>query len=121
MEPAARGAVNEDQSLKLDAVVQNVRSHLYMERYVDNGAMTYSPFAARNEAAPCYWLESRQPCFDLVAVNAPTNRVSMFQAEPSRRLFEPDVRPQGVLFRVHPETSVMRITTADEHLQQRRR
>ncbi len=75
-----------------------------MERYVDEGAKNYSPFAARTEVAPQYRPRSDEPSFDLVTVNAPTDRVSIFQADPSKSLLEYYVRQHDVLFAVHPET-----------------
>ncbi|WP_112662112.1 IucA/IucC family C-terminal-domain containing protein [Microvirga flavescens] len=89
--------------MELAAVVQNAQALLYMERYVDEGAKTYSPFAGQTEAAPRYCPESDEPFFELVTVNAPRDRVSVFQAHPSPGLLEHFVRQQGVLFPVHPE------------------
>lgn len=40
--------------MKLDAVVQDPKALLEMERYVDGGAKSYSALAARTEAAPRY-------------------------------------------------------------------
>jgi hypothetical protein len=84
-----------------------------MERYVDEDAKTYSPFAAMTEVAPCYRPGSGQPFFSLVTVNAPKDRVSVFEAGPSTGLRERYIRPQGILFAVHPETWV---TAGIEHL-----
>jgi hypothetical protein len=90
--------------MKLDAVVQNHDALLEMERYVDAGAKSYSALAARTEAAPCYRPESSEPSFDLVAVNAPKDRVAVFHADPSPALVDQFVREHGILFAVHPET-----------------
>lgn len=40
--------------MKLDNVAEGNQAFLFMERYVDEGAKTYSPFAARSEVAPKY-------------------------------------------------------------------
>ncbi len=90
--------------MRLDAIRQADRALLHMERYVDEGAKNYSPFAARTEVAPQYRPRSDEPSFDLVTVNAPTDRVSIFQADPSKSLLEYYVRQHDVLFAVHPET-----------------
>lgn len=90
--------------MKLEAVVQDDQALLYMERYVDEGAKTYGPLAARTEAEPRFRPESDQPSFELVTVNAPPDRVAIFQADPSPGLLEHFVRPQGILFAVHPQT-----------------
>lgn len=90
--------------MKLETVINGEQSLLYLERYVDEGAKTYSPFSARTEAAPDYRPESDQPCFDLITVNAPKERVSIFEADPSPNLLDCYVRPHGVLFVVHPQT-----------------
>lgn len=90
--------------MELAAIVRGDQALLYMERYVDEGAKTYSPLAGQTEAAPRYWAESDEASFELVTVNAPRDRVSVFQADPSPGLLARFVRPQGVLFAVHPET-----------------
>lgn len=92
--------------LELTAVVQGDQALLYMERYVEEGARTYSPLAGRTEAAPRYRPESAVPSFDLVTVNVPWDCVSVFQADPAPALLHHFVRPEGVLFAVHPETWV---------------
>ncbi len=74
-----------------------------MERYVDEGAKTYSPYSARNEVAPRYQPRSGYPSFELVTVWAPHARVSVFEADPSKRLRDYYLRPNGVLFAVHPD------------------
>ena len=90
--------------MRLDAISQGDQALLYMERYVDEGAKSYSPFAARSEVAPQYQPRRGNPSFDLVTVCVPETRVSVFQADPSKSLLENYVRPDGVLFAVHPET-----------------
>jgi hypothetical protein len=93
--------------LKLDAIDQGDEAFLYMERYVDEGARTYSPFAARTEVEARYQPRSDNPSFDLPTVCAPQARVSVCQADPATSLLQHYVRPQGVLFAVHPETWVI--------------
>ncbi|WP_414473918.1 IucA/IucC family C-terminal-domain containing protein [Microvirga sp. M2] len=90
--------------MDLAAVFEGELALLYMERYVDEGARTYSPLAGETEASPRYRPERGAPSFELVAVNTPRDRVSVFQADPSPGLLQHFVRPQGVLFAVHPET-----------------
>ncbi|MEZ0171454.1 IucA/IucC family C-terminal-domain containing protein [Microvirga sp. TS319] len=90
--------------MDLAAVFQGKQALLYMERYVDEGARTYSSLAGQTEAAPRYRPERDTPAFELVAVDAPRDRVSVFRADPSPGLLQHFVRPQGVLFAVHPET-----------------
>ena len=55
--------------MKLDAIVPGDQALLYMERYVDEGAKDYSPFAARTEVAPEYQPRSHRTSFDLVTVH----------------------------------------------------
>ncbi|ACB96133.1 IucA/IucC family C-terminal-domain containing protein [Beijerinckia indica] len=90
--------------MKLESIIQKDQSLLYMERYVGKGTKTYSPFATRTEAAPCYRPESGQPSFDLFTVDTPRDRVSIFKADPSPNLVNHYIRPGGVLFAIHPET-----------------
>jgi len=90
--------------MKLDHVFEGDQALLYMERYVDEGTRTYSPFAAKSEVAPQYQPRSGRPSFDLIAVVAPESQVSVFQADPHNSLLEFYVRPDGVQFLVHPET-----------------
>ncbi len=90
--------------MELDHVFQGDPALLYMERYVDEGTRTYSPFAAKSEVAPEYQPRSGQPSFELVAVSVPKSQVAIFQADPKRSLLEFYVRPDGVRFLIHPET-----------------
>ena len=55
--------------MRLDAISQGNQALLYMERYVDEGAKSYSPFAARSEVAPEYQPRRGNPSFDLVTVS----------------------------------------------------
>jgi hypothetical protein len=90
--------------MKLDGILQGNQALLYMERYVDEGTRTYSPFAARSEAAPEYQPRSGRPSFELITVFAPQSQVSIFQADPQRNLLEFYVLSEQVRFLIHPET-----------------
>src|SRR5437867_12114781 len=89
--------------MKLDAVIED-RALCYMERHVNEGTKTYSPFAARSEAAAQYQPEGGSPFFDLKPVIAPADRVSVFDAGAPESLRNRFIRPEGILFAVHPET-----------------
>jgi hypothetical protein len=90
--------------MKLDGILQGNQALLYMERYVDEGTRTYSPFAAKSEAAPEYQPRSGRPSFELITVFAPQSQVSIFKADPRRSLMEFYVSPEQVRFLIHPET-----------------
>jgi hypothetical protein len=90
--------------MKLDDILQGNHALLYMERYVDEGTRTYSPFAARSEAAPEYQPRSGRPSFELITVFAPQSQVSIFKADPQRNLMEFYVSSEQVRFLIHPET-----------------
>jgi hypothetical protein len=90
--------------MKLDAILRNHTALLEMERYVDGGAKTYSEVAARSQAGARYRPEGGAASFDLVMLNAPKDRVAVFNADPSPGLIEHFFRKQGILFPVHPET-----------------
>lgn len=90
--------------MKLDDIRQGIDALIFMERYVDEATQTYSTFAAESEVAPEYRPRSDRPSFDLVTVITPRERVSVFQAAPETGLLEHYIRPEGVLFAVHPET-----------------
>jgi hypothetical protein len=90
--------------MKLDGILQGNHALLYMERYVDEGTRTYSPFAAKSEAAPEYQPRSGRPSFELITVFAPPSQVSIFQADPQRNLLEFYVTSEQVRFLIHPET-----------------
>jgi len=90
--------------MKLDAVIKEDRALGHMERYVNEGTKTYSPFSARTEATSQYQPESGRPFFDLMTVHAPKDRVAVFEADPAESLRNFFVRPDSVLFAVHPET-----------------
>ncbi|MBI3863806.1 MAG: short-chain oxidoreductase [Planctomycetia bacterium] len=90
--------------MQLDDILQGDPALLYMERYVDEGTRTYSPFAAKSEVGAEYQPRSSRPSFDLVTVVAPRARVALFQAGPQRDLLEFYVQPEEVRFLIHPET-----------------
>lgn len=89
--------------MKLPKIRHGDRAFLYMERYVDEGTKTYSPFAARSEVAPPYRPRSSQPSFKLVSVMAPRSAVSCFEADPPTALRDFYIRPQETRFHIHPE------------------
>src|SRR6266480_3034791 len=89
--------------MKIDDVLRGNDAFLYMERYVDEAAKTYSPFAGKSEVAPQYQPRSDRPFFELTTVHAPINRVSVFRADPMKSIWERYVRSEGVLFAIHPE------------------
>ena len=90
--------------MKLDDILHGNDAFIFMERYVDEAVRTYSPFAGKSEVAPEYQPRSDQPSFELVTIYTPTSRVSVFEADPTESLRQHYVRPEGVLFAVHPET-----------------
>jgi hypothetical protein len=90
--------------MKLDGILQGNQGLLYMERYVDEGTRTYSPFAAKSEAAPEYQPRSGRPSFELITVFAAQSQVSIFKADPNRNLLDFYVQPGQVRFLIHPET-----------------
>src|SRR5437867_3638765 len=92
--------------MKLDGIRQGDQALLYMERYVDEGTRTYSPFAAKSEVAPEYRPRSGRPSFELVTVFAPESQVSTFEADPARALRHFYLPPGEVRFLIHPETWV---------------
>ena len=47
--------------MKIDDVLQGQDAFIFMERYVDEAARTYSPFAAKSEVAPEYRPRSDRP------------------------------------------------------------
>src|SRR5438094_878052 len=93
-----------ERSMKLDGILQGDPALLYMERYVDEGTRTYSPFAAKSEVAPQYQPRSGQPSFALIAVFAPQSQVSIFQADPQPTLRDFYLQSAKVRFLIHPET-----------------
>jgi hypothetical protein len=90
--------------MDLEDILQGNQALLYMERYVDEGTRTYSPFAARSEASPEYQPRSGRPSFELITVFAPQSQVSIFLADPQRNLLEFYVQSGQVRFLIHPET-----------------
>src|SRR5437764_10325105 len=90
--------------MKLDDILQGNDAFIFMERYVDEAAKTYSPFAGKSEVAIEYRPRSDRRSFELVTVHAPRNRISVFEADPTDALREHYLRPEGVLFAIHPET-----------------
>jgi hypothetical protein len=90
--------------VQLDSIRQEGLALLYMERYVDEGTRTYSPFAAKSEVAPEYRPQGGRPSFELITVFAAESQVEIFQADPHRSLRDFYVRSGEVRFLIHPET-----------------
>src|SRR5206468_7846803 len=90
--------------MELSEILRGDQALPYMERYVDEGTRTYSPFAAKSEVAPEFRPRSERPSFALIAVRAPKDRVSVFQADAQRSLRDFYVQQDEVRFLVHPET-----------------
>jgi hypothetical protein len=91
--------------MKLQTVIEGGSNPLlYMERYVDEGAKTYSTLSARTEADLAYRPEGDAPSFNLVTVNVPNDETSVFQADPAPELQRHYLRDGFVLFAVHPQT-----------------
>jgi hypothetical protein len=92
--------------MKLDDILQGNQAFLYMERYVDEGTRTYSPFAAKSEGAPEYQPRSGRPSFELITFFVPQSQVSIYQADPQKSLLEFYIPAEQVRFLIHPETWV---------------
>ena len=90
--------------MKLDDVLNGDAALLHMERYVDEGARSYSRFAGKSEVAARFRPRTGWPSFELVTVIVPPERIGIFEASPRAELAAHDMRPEGVLFAVHPET-----------------
>lgn len=90
--------------MKLDEIRTREDVLLYMERYVDEGTKRYSPFASRSEVELQYQPSRGAPSFELVTVQVPAERVSIVEADLPASLRDRYVRPDGVIFIVHPET-----------------
>src|SRR5438874_10478342 len=90
--------------MKLDDVVHGNESLLYMERYVDEGARTYSPFAARSDVAPQFRPQTGRPSFNLATVRVPKERLCVLEGDCDPVLRSFYVRADDALFAIHPET-----------------
>src|SRR5437867_11122031 len=90
--------------MKLDDILHGDDAFVFMERYVDEAAKTYSPFAGKSEVAPEYQPKSDRPSFELISVNMPVDRVAVLRDRTASHLDEYYVRPGKVRFLVHPET-----------------
>lgn len=90
--------------MKIEDVFNGNPTHLYMERYVNEGSKTYSRFASRSDAAPEYQPESETESYGLVCVQVPKASVSVYQDNPNEHLLKSYLRDDHVLFCIHPET-----------------
>src|SRR5438128_2488707 len=90
--------------MQLTEVLRGMEALLYMERYVDEGTKTYSPFAGRSEVAPEYRPQSARPSFSLISVRVPRDRMSVYMGDADKRLVEHYIRRDDVEFLIHPET-----------------
>lgn len=80
-----------------------LKSYLYLERYVDVGSKTYSPFADQTEAEYSYQPTNPSDTFELPCVIIPKEKVSIFLDDPSRHISNFYIREDDVLFPIHPE------------------
>jgi hypothetical protein len=89
--------------MRLDALQPGDRALLHMERYVDEGTRSYSPFAARSEVAERFQPRSPEPYFEVETVYVPRARVTLYEAEPASPLRALYVDDERIRFPVHPE------------------
>ena len=87
----------------LDHVLQGRRAFLHMERYVDEGTKTYSPFAAGTKAAPQFQPRSDTPSFELVSVIVPSARVVTLQGVARQDLLGESLNRVGQNPRIGPQ------------------
>lgn len=88
----------------LDDILQGDQAYIYMERYLDEGTKTYSPFAASSEAEPQYQPRGSTKSFNLIDVVVPKSIVSIFLAQPQKEIQDFYINDKEVHFLVHPET-----------------
>lgn len=89
--------------MKLEEIISNPQSFIYMERYVNAGSRTYSSFSSFNGVAPRYQPMSDAPYFELPFVIVPREKVGCYFDDPAPALRDFYIRGNSVLFPVHPE------------------
>lgn len=81
----------------------SIKSYLYLERYVNLGSKTYSPFADQTEADYLYQPTNPRDTFELPCVIIPKEKVSVFLDHPSKHLSNFYIKEDRVVFPIHPE------------------
>lgn len=76
---------------------------LYLERYVDAGSKSYSPFADQSEVDAKYKPTSDVESFEVPCLEVPKEKVAIYLDNPNNKLFNHYIKKDKVLFPVHPE------------------
>ncbi len=90
--------------MELGTIMQQADALIYLERYVDEGARTYSRYSQRSETAPPYKPSGKQSSFKLITARIPVDEVQIVEAAPDSRLHNFYICDGEVRFALHPET-----------------
>lgn len=89
--------------MKLQEIIENPDAFMYMERYVNEGSRTYSPFSKDIQVLSPYSPLSETKSFKVPLFRVPRSAVTVFLGEPDPELSEYYVKDDSILFPIHPE------------------
>lgn len=89
--------------MKVELVLQNPSSYLYMERYVNKGSRNYSSFSQVLDMSPQYQSVSPQANFEICSIQIPKEKISLYLDNPHTQLQNYYIRNDHVIFCIHPE------------------
>lgn len=92
--------------MKLEYLIEHLGDpfvFLYLERYVDEGAKTYSPFSQQSEVDHKYQPTSKIKSFEVPCLIVPKENVTIYLDSPDAKLLNHYIQKDTALFPIHPE------------------
>ncbi|MBA2727098.1 MAG: short-chain oxidoreductase, partial [Parachlamydiaceae bacterium] len=83
--------------------LEDPSAFLYLERYVNEGSRTYSPFANQSKVDPKYQPVGGVESFKVPCLEIPKEKVAIYLDNPSTQLLNHYIQKDTVLFPIHPE------------------
>lgn len=92
--------------MKIEYLIKHLNDpdiFLYLERYVDEGSRTYSPFSHQSEVKQKYQPTSEIKSFEVPCLSVPREVVTIYLDNPEAKLLNHYIQKDRVLFPIHPE------------------
>lgn len=92
--------------MKIESLIEHLGDpniFLYLERYVDEGSRTYSPFSHQSEVELQYQPINKIKSFEVPCLLIPKESVTIYLDNPDVKLLNHYIQKDTVLFPIHPE------------------
>src|SRR5438132_733424 len=89
--------------MRINQLAERPNTLLYLERYVNKGSRTYSPFASFTEVHERYRPDSPHATFALPSLNIPREHLALYANHPSPDLKTRYLSGNALPFFMHPE------------------